>query len=657
MRVCDILGVLTPHSSHIPMQSVSQSKPSDISLHPNTLLHTQASFSFSKPYAKSTILTFENTTNTPKTYNGIITQTTYLGTLPNTNNTTKSFADTTSSYALTQETNTSINNSDDIHNTAKFGYKHFFSFTLSSNLIALSYNNAKRIYTNTTILEVIKSLLYSHTSLLNKALDFSFLQAHYPLQEIITQYDESDLAFITRLAHNNGIYFYEDSTTLYVCDTIPSHNISHNTQDSLHDHSLQSHSQSHSSSFASASSHTHNQSVRTLLYNPNATNTLNEECVFELFAYNTLKPKGFSSAYNKEANPLDIAHSYMHTPHNTSPTSLDMTQAFSLINHSYESTLSFTHNPNIKDSLHLKDSYTYMLDSLFSATSNIANLNLAQRVSLQHNTQTTDTSFYIIAIEHTLISKEQATLKQSLLSHTTHKQSHTLTLDSTQHNSQSHSSLPQPLNLDSTQQSLHTNHSYTNTLTLLPSHIAFTPQPKAKPTPPTSTQGIVIGEGYIQAKNLREANQSIIKEANTIHTDSYGRVRVRLHSFYAYALSQEALIQANANEATSSHNPSYQSLDSHTLYAKQSSSNASIIPKTSRSSIHSHTNTTHSQTQDSESKAYTTRQSLSSHTSHSSLDSTTQENQSLPYSFIQSLLTTHTPFLRVIISYMDNIAL
>ena len=44
--------------------------------------------------------------------------------------------------------------------------------------------------------------------------------------------------------------------------------------------------------------------------------------------------------------------------------------------------------------------------------------------------------------------------------------------------------------------------SYSNTLTLIPSSLAFTPSSKPKPTPPSSTQGIVIGEGYIQAKKL-----------------------------------------------------------------------------------------------------------------------------------------------------------
>ena len=622
----DILGVLTPQSSHIPMPSA----PSRTLLHPNSLLYTQASFSFSKPYTKSATLTLDTTTNIPKTYNGIITQATYLGTLPHTNHTTSSFADT----AKEANTAISINHTGSIDGTTKCGYKHFFSFRLDSHLITLSYNNAKRIYTNTTIIEVIKSLLHSHTSLLHKTLDFSFLQAQYPLQEIITQYDESDLAFITRLAHNNGIYFYEDSTTLYICDTIPTHiapsSHAHTTQDSLHTNP--SHPQSHffshtintSSDTTQPSSYgsSHSQSIRTLLYNPNTTNTLNEECVSKLLAYNALKPKSFSSAYNRWANPLDITHSYRHTPYNTaaSPISLDTMQASSLMHHSYESTFSFTHNPNITDSLHLKDSHTQMLDALFNATSNIANLNLTQRVSLQHTTQTTDTSFCIIAIEHTLISKEQATLKQALLpqelSHTTNTQSSTLTLDSTQHNalhSTLHSSLSHTLSYSHSNESQQsTNHYYSNTLTLLPSHIHFIPPSKPKPIPPSTTQGIVIGEGYIQAKNLQEANASIINEANTIYTDSYGRVQVRLHSFYAYALSQEALSNQRTRESDTTHTHSQDSpLESHT------------------------TRDSYTQTND------VARES-------SAKDSLTQEKQSLSHSLLQSLLTTHTPFLRVV---------
>ncbi|MGI7584707.1 contractile injection system protein, VgrG/Pvc8 family [Campylobacter coli] len=42
-------------------------------------------------------------------------------------------------------------------------------------------------------------------------IDYSNIHFHnYEEQELISQYNESDLDFITRLSHNNGIFFYED---------------------------------------------------------------------------------------------------------------------------------------------------------------------------------------------------------------------------------------------------------------------------------------------------------------------------------------------------------------------------------------------------------------------------------------------------------------
>lgn len=88
-------------------------------------------------------------------------------------------------------------------------YKHFFSFTLTSALKRLDYNRANRIYTHTTIIDVIKTTLNFYTGRIHKEIDFSHLHSFYDTKELITQYNESDLAFITRIAHNNGIYFYD----------------------------------------------------------------------------------------------------------------------------------------------------------------------------------------------------------------------------------------------------------------------------------------------------------------------------------------------------------------------------------------------------------------------------------------------------------------
>lgn len=61
-----------------------------------------------------------------------------------------------------------------------------------------------------------------------------------------------------------------------------------------------------------------------------------------------------------------------------------------------------------------------------------------------------------------------------------------------------------------------------NVLTLLPNHLIFTPNPKVKPKAPNCTQGIVIGKGL-----------DIEQERNTIYTDDYGRVKVRINLYAA----------------------------------------------------------------------------------------------------------------------------
>lgn len=82
-----------------------------------------------------------------------------------------------------------------------------------------------------------------YTERMHKEVDFSHLHSFYDTKELITQYNESDLAFIARIAHNNGIYFHEDEHTIYFCDV-------------------------------------YKQSLPTTIpYNPNPNNTLNELCI------------------------------------------------------------------------------------------------------------------------------------------------------------------------------------------------------------------------------------------------------------------------------------------------------------------------------------------------------------------------------------------
>ncbi|WP_220708224.1 phage baseplate assembly protein V, partial [Helicobacter cinaedi] len=78
-----------------------------------------------------------------------------------------------------------------------------------------------------------------------------------------------------------------------------------------------------------------------------------------------------------------------------------------------------------------------------------------------------------------------------------------------------------------------TSHSYSNTLTLLPITFSYTPSLKSKPKAPISTLGVVIGE-----------SEDIDGERNTIHTDNFGRVKVRINCF----ASQEVIDNARVKE-------------------------------------------------------------------------------------------------------------
>ncbi|WP_435870433.1 bacteriophage T4 gp5 trimerisation domain-containing protein [Helicobacter rodentium] len=107
------------------------------------------------------------------------------------------------------------------------------------------------------------------------------------------------------------------------------------------------------------------------------------------------------------------------------------------------------------------------------------------------------------------------------------------------------------------------------------------PTPKPKPNPPSLMQGIVVGEEYIKAKNIKEANASIIKQSNTLYTDEYGRVKVRLHAFMAQALLTDNDIHTtpNTNNTKHSNNTHLEddlyTLNTHTAFLRVSSPIAS----------------------------------------------------------------------------------
>ncbi|RDU60362.1 hypothetical protein CQA53_10980, partial [Helicobacter didelphidarum] len=250
--------------------------------------------------------------------------------------------------------------------------KHFFKLTLTSPLYRLSLNKANRIYTNKSIVEIIKRTLDFYRGYINKEIIFSSLYNTYPKEELITQYNESDLDFLMRLAHNNGIYFYEDSNHIYFCDgeyyrdtskgakgdfsskgdshynqdssVLTSHNNpphsthssinqsnnpsksfgdTHTNQDSNHSSYLRD---SHLSDSSNRDSHNialresndinnppHSQTIKSILFNPNiANNVLNTPCIYALSKPQRLHTQSFTYSSSHASYPHTIHRGTLH---------------------------------------------------------------------------------------------------------------------------------------------------------------------------------------------------------------------------------------------------------------------------------------------------------------------------------------------------------
>jgi len=81
---------------------------------------------------------------------------------------------------------------------------------LRSPLTALDYNVQSRVFLNKDVKQVIEQV-WSSANLPRESLDFS-LRESYPAREFTVQYQESDLAFITRLMRHYGLfYIFEQS--------------------------------------------------------------------------------------------------------------------------------------------------------------------------------------------------------------------------------------------------------------------------------------------------------------------------------------------------------------------------------------------------------------------------------------------------------------
>ena len=451
------------------------SNNSNISLQPKDFLNCLATLNiYHSPHNKdSKIIYFDHPYSNMQTttYKGIITHLQYLG----------SFQQNT--------TNT-------------LTYRHNFTLTLQSPLLRLSLNTAYRIYTDITPIDAIKHTLRFYEGYLEKTLDFSQIIQTYNTQEIISQYNESDLEFMTRIAHNHGIYFYEDANTIYFCDSLTT------------------------------------KPTKNIAYNPHViANTLQEECIHHFSKEENLHSNSFTYSSHDANAPIDIFSSQIYTYQDEETEQPDNT--LTSFTHTYDSSSSFTQSIDTRKPLHLKAKRLQMLDATLKAQSNIYHLGLADFLQIDYekykyaNNDNTllnkHKEFIIVAIEQTLIDNAlltQYSTTQGDVAHTTTSNSHD----------------NESITSSSKNQNGFTR-SYSNTLKLIPSHMLYVPDTKAKPKAPLHTQGIVIGEGYLRAPTQEQANQTILQEHNTIYTDEYGRVKVRMNIYANQEKRDNALLE------------------------------------------------------------------------------------------------------------------
>ena len=194
-------------------------------------------------------------------YNGIISEVGYIGT-----------------------SNTGVHKSS-------ISQKYFFKFVLSSPLFRLSINSANRIFTDQTVIDVVKEILKFYRTSLIKEVDFSNVKNSYEPREYISQYNESDLNFLQRICFNNGIYFYEDDSKIYFYDTVTISGFELANQDGATSNAP--------------------SNFREINFNPNINNALKQECIKAINKTEILSANNFSYSSQNTMYPtvLDTVNS------------------------------------------------------------------------------------------------------------------------------------------------------------------------------------------------------------------------------------------------------------------------------------------------------------------------------------------------------------
>ncbi|QBH98768.1 type VI secretion system tip protein VgrG [Limnobaculum zhutongyuii] len=93
-----------------------------------------------------------------------------------------------------------------------------YQITLSPRISLLAQTQGCAIYQNQTVPQIVESVLRQHDF---TGVDFRFeLTENYPVKEFVTQWQESDLAFIQRIVADSGIWFRFETHDKHSCDVV-----------------------------------------------------------------------------------------------------------------------------------------------------------------------------------------------------------------------------------------------------------------------------------------------------------------------------------------------------------------------------------------------------------------------------------------------------
>ncbi|MGX3046179.1 hypothetical protein ACWIUO_13760, partial [Helicobacter sp. T3_23-1056] len=329
------------------------------------------------------------------------------------------------------------------------------------------------------------------------------------------------------------IYFYEDSSTIYFYDFLA--NGIHSTNNHLNASNSNETNESKNNTMGESkldSNESKNNIIQTILFNPNPNNTQNLPCINSFYKSQSLITKSFTQSTHSATNPYELHSISSHfnpnnaTSHNDSyNNSIENLNNALYSTHIYNSQYSFSdanniNNPNttnnqnpqsnpnntgdissnINTPLSIATSRAMMLYNTFKAKSNIYDLELNQtfRINLEHSTSTKEQSlqdFYIIEIKQMLINEALLANNINTNDNIIHKSNAFFNAvllndeinDKTQTNHQinNQANILDSQNLLFKDLDVYKSNPYSNTLTLLPINISFTPNPKAKPLSPS----------------------------------------------------------------------------------------------------------------------------------------------------------------------------